>query len=54
MSSLLTRTADEPASSQYYEEITIPAPKPVPFRFNEELLPISQMDAWGRRTFHVS
>lgn len=31
----------------------IPAPQPVPFRFNEALLPIGSMDAWGQRTFHV-
>lgn len=39
---------------QEYEEIMIPAPKAVPFRFDEALLPIDQMDAWGKRTFHVS
>ena len=39
--------------TQYYEEITIPAPKAVPFRFNETLVPISDMDPWGKRTFHV-
>jgi len=38
---------------QYYEEITIPAPKAVPFRFNEKLVPIGDMDPWGKRTFHV-
>ena len=32
----------------------IPAPKPVPFRFDEALMPIGSMDAWGQRTFHVS
>lgn len=32
----------------------IPAPKAVPFRFDESLIPISSMDAWGQRTFHVS
>ncbi|KAK4052108.1 putative steryl acetyl hydrolase mug81 [Microbotryomycetes sp. JL201] len=36
-----------------YEEITIPAPKAVPFRFDEALVPISGMDAWGKRTFHA-
>ncbi|GAA5928999.1 hypothetical protein JCM3775_006708 [Rhodotorula graminis] len=38
---------------EYYEEITIPAPKAVPFRFNEKLVPISDMDPWGKRTFHA-
>lgn len=42
------------AFGQLYEEVTIPAPKAVPFRFNETLRPISEMDPWGRRTFHVS
>ncbi|KAM0787951.1 hypothetical protein ACM66B_006155 [Microbotryomycetes sp. NB124-2] len=37
----------------HYEEITIPAPKAVPFRFDEALVPISSMDAWGKRTFHA-
>ncbi|KAI5477077.1 DNA/RNA helicase, DEAD/DEAH box type [Pseudohyphozyma bogoriensis] len=36
-----------------YEEIMIPAPKAVPFRFNEAPVPISSMDEWGRRTFHA-
>ncbi|SGY69108.1 BQ5605_C004g02960 [Microbotryum silenes-dioicae] len=36
-----------------YEEIMIPAPDPVPFRFNENPVPISAMDAWGKRTFHA-
>ncbi|SCV72482.1 BQ2448_4019 [Microbotryum intermedium] len=36
-----------------YEEIMIPAPNPVPFRFNENPVPISAMDAWGKRTFHA-
>ncbi|KAM0749869.1 Sec63-domain-containing protein [Meredithblackwellia eburnea MCA 4105] len=36
-----------------YEEITIPAPKPVPFRFNEAPVPIREMDEWGQRTFHA-
>ncbi|KAK4699669.1 hypothetical protein P7C70_g6591, partial [Phenoliferia sp. Uapishka_3] len=36
-----------------YEEITIPAPKAVPFRFDEALLPIKDMDQWGQRTFHA-
>lgn len=31
----------------------IPAPKAVPFRFDEALLPINKMDAWGQRTFHA-
>lgn len=47
---LLTRSH---LRTQYYEEITIPAPKAVPFRFNETLVPISDMDPWGKRTFHV-
>ncbi|BGP29628.1 Putative steryl acetyl hydrolase mug81 [Rhodotorula toruloides] len=38
---------------ELYEEITIPAPKAVPFRFNESLVPIGEMDAWGKRTFHA-
>lgn len=38
---------------QLYDEVTIPAPKAVPFRFDEKLRPISDMDAWGKRTFHV-
>ena len=41
-------------SQQLYEEVTIPAPKAVPFRFDEKLRLISEMDPWGRRTFHVS
>ncbi|GAA5973379.1 hypothetical protein JCM11641_003101 [Rhodosporidiobolus odoratus] len=36
-----------------YEEVTIPAPRAVPFRFNEKLVPINELDAWGRRTFHA-
>ncbi|GAA6006189.1 hypothetical protein JCM10207_000556 [Rhodosporidiobolus poonsookiae] len=36
-----------------YEEITIPAPKAVPFRFNESLVPIKDLDYWGQRTFHA-
>lgn len=32
----------------------IPAPKAVPFRFDEALLPINEMDPWGQRTFHAS
>lgn len=40
--------------SQNYEEIVIPAPKAVPFRFNEALVPIKDMNPWGKRTFHVS
>ncbi|KAK4050583.1 putative steryl acetyl hydrolase mug81 [Microbotryomycetes sp. JL221] len=37
----------------HYDEITIPAPKAVPFRFDEALVPIKSMDAWGKRTFHA-
>ncbi|GAA5908844.1 uncharacterized protein JCM6883_004186 [Sporobolomyces salmoneus] len=36
-----------------YEEIVIPAPKAVPFRFNESLVPIQDMNPWGKRTFHA-
>jgi len=39
---------------QHYEEIVIPAPKAVPFRFNESLVPIKDMNPWGKRTFHVT
>ncbi|GAA5924697.1 uncharacterized protein JCM15063_005710 [Sporobolomyces koalae] len=38
---------------EHYEEITIPAPKAVPFRFNESLVPIKDMNPWGKRTFHA-
>mgnify|MGYP001570104958 len=47
------RSLAYPARPQEYEEITIPAPAAVPFRFDEALLPIDQMDPWGQRTFHV-
>ncbi|GAA5881164.1 hypothetical protein JCM3774_003993 [Rhodotorula dairenensis] len=40
-------------TKELYEEVTIPAPKAVPFRFNEMLRPIAEMDPWGRRTFHA-
>ncbi|GAA5954365.1 hypothetical protein JCM8115_004564 [Rhodotorula mucilaginosa] len=40
-------------TKELYEEVTIPAPKAVPFRFDEKLRPISEMDPWGRRTFHA-
>ncbi|GAA5891840.1 hypothetical protein JCM5296_003246 [Sporobolomyces johnsonii] len=40
-------------TKEHYEEITIPAPKAVPFRFNEAPVPIKDMDPWGRRTFHA-
>ncbi|BGP18968.1 hypothetical protein JCM10213_002613 [Rhodosporidiobolus nylandii] len=40
-------------TKEKYEEITIPAPKAVPFRFNEKLVPINELDAWGKRTFHA-
>lgn len=42
------------STTQNYEEIVIPAPKAVPFRFNESLVPIKDMNPWGKRTFHVS
>ncbi|GAA5976618.1 hypothetical protein JCM5350_006700 [Sporobolomyces pararoseus] len=38
---------------EHYEEIMIPAPKAVPFRFNESLVPIKEMNPWGKRTFHA-
>ncbi|GAA6008054.1 hypothetical protein JCM11491_006594 [Sporobolomyces phaffii] len=38
---------------EHYEEIVIPAPKAVPFRFNEALVPIKDMNPWGKRTFHA-
>ncbi|GAA5868240.1 hypothetical protein JCM8547_002290 [Rhodosporidiobolus lusitaniae] len=38
---------------EHYEEITIPAPRMVPFRFDEKLVPIKDLDVWGQRTFHA-
>ncbi|GAA5949316.1 hypothetical protein JCM21900_005602 [Sporobolomyces salmonicolor] len=40
-------------TKEHYEEITIPAPKAVPFRFNEAPVAIKDLDPWGRRTFHA-
>ncbi|GAA5916218.1 hypothetical protein JCM6882_001112 [Rhodosporidiobolus microsporus] len=40
-------------TKELYEEITIPAPRAVPFRFNEKLVPIQDLDVWGKRTFHA-
>ncbi|GAA6042641.1 hypothetical protein JCM8097_008262 [Rhodosporidiobolus ruineniae] len=40
-------------TKELYEEITIPAPRAVPFRFNEKLVPIKELDPWGQRTFHA-
>ncbi|PWN54230.1 Sec63-domain-containing protein [Violaceomyces palustris] len=36
---------------QFYEEITIPPPKTVPFRLNERLVPISEMDTICKGAF---
>jgi hypothetical protein len=49
----MNNVTDEVIESQEYEEIIIPAPAAVPFRGDEELMPIRSMDAWGQRTFHV-
>ncbi|GAA5829196.1 hypothetical protein JCM11251_004156 [Rhodosporidiobolus azoricus] len=40
-------------TKELYEEITIPAPRAVPFRFDEKLVPIKDLDIWGQRTFHA-
>lgn len=36
---------------QFYEEVTIPPPRQVPFRMNERLIPISEMDSLSRGAF---
>ncbi|KAN0066073.1 putative steryl acetyl hydrolase mug81 [Thecaphora frezii] len=35
----------------FYEEVTIPPPKTVPFRINERLIPIGEMDTLSRGAF---